>query len=231
MQTNALGTARICDEILGKMPQCLLMQCSSPEVYGICPSDAKVTENTPLCPNNPYAVGKAAADLYVLERVQSAGLRAFLTRAFSHTGPRRRRNFSISSDAYQIAKILKGKQEPVIRIGNMTSQRIVADVRDVVDVYYKLMMKFSAGSIPAGEVYHIAGNDLHPMQWYLDKMLDLYDLTERVNLSVDPSLFRKVDIPIQIPDDTKVRELLGWKPAIPIEQTLRDLVDYWLEED
>ena len=133
METNALGTAKICDEILQKMPKCILMQCSTPEVYGICPSDSKIKEDTPLRPNNPYAVGKAAADLYVLERAQSAGLRVFLTRAFSHTGPRRRSNFSISSDAIQIAKILKGQQERVIKIGNMESQRIVADVRDVVE--------------------------------------------------------------------------------------------------
>ena len=227
METNALGTAKICDEILQKMPKCILMQCSTPEVYGICPSDSKIKEDTPLRPNNPYAVGKAAADLYVLERAQSAGLRVFLTRAFSHTGPRRRSNFSISSDAIQIAKILKGQQERVIKIGNMESQRIVADVRDVTDVYYRLMMKFAVGCVPSGEVYHIAGNELHTMQYYLDLMLEMYGLTD-VDQEIEPAFFRKVDIPIQIPDDSKVREFLGWEPSIPIEQTLRDLVEYWM---
>ena len=229
VQTNALGTARICDEIIENMPLCVLMHCSTPEVYGICPADSKITEQTPLKPNNPYGVSKAVADMYVLERTQNTDLRAFLTRAFSHTGPRRGSNFSISSDAAQIAKILKGEQEPVIKIGNMTSQRIVADVRDIVDVYYRLMLEFHKDNIECGEIYHIAGNDLHPIQYYLDIMLEMYGL-EDVKLEIEPKFFRKVDIPIQIPDDTKVRKLLDWTPGIKIEKTLRDLVEYWMGE-
>ena len=228
-QTNLLGTARMCDEIIENMPLCVLMQCSTPEVYGICPANSKIDESTPFNPNNPYGVSKAAADMYVLERTHNTDLRAFLTRAFSHTGPRRGSNFSISSDAIQIARIIKGQQEPIIKIGNMTSQRIVADVRDVVDVYYQLMMQFQQDKIECGEIFHIAGNDLHPMQHYLDLMLNMYGL-EDTKLEIEPKYFRKVDIPIQIPDDSKVRELLNWKPSIPIEKTLKDLVEYWLEE-
>ncbi|MAE81329.1 MAG: hypothetical protein CMB80_01245 [Flammeovirgaceae bacterium] len=228
-QTNLLGTARICDEIIENMPLCVLMHCSTPEVYGLCPSDSKILEDTAINPNNPYGVSKAAADMYVIERARTTDLRCFLTRAFSHTGPRRGSNFSISSDAIQIAKIIKGEQAPVIKIGNMTSQRIVADVRDIVEVYHRLMVEFQKGNIKSGEIYHIAGDGLHTMQHYLDTMLDLYDLSD-VELEIEPKFFRKVDIPIQIPDDSKVREFLSWKPLIPIETTLGDLVDYWLAE-
>ena len=157
MQTNALGTAKICDEIIENMPLCVLMQCSTPEVYGLCPADSKVKEDTPFEPINPYGVSKAAADLYVLERTDNTDLRAFLTRPFSHTGPGRGSNFSISSDAIQIAKIVKGQQDPVIKVGNMTSQRIVADVRDITNVYYRLMIEFQKGDIKCGETFHIAG--------------------------------------------------------------------------
>jgi len=228
-QTNALGTARICDEIIENMPLCVLMNCSTPEVYGICPADSKITEDTPYNPNNPYGVSKAVADMYVTERTNNTDLRAFSTRAFSHTGPRRGSNFSISSDAIQIARIIKGQQEPVIKIGNMTSQRIVADVRDIVDVYYRLMLEFQKDNIKCGEVFHIAGNNLHPMQYYLDKMLELYNL-QGIKLEIEPKYFRKVDIPIQIPDDSKVRDFLDWQPTISIEKTLKDLVEYWLGE-
>jgi GDP-4-dehydro-6-deoxy-D-mannose reductase len=228
-QTSFLSTAVICDKILERMPECVLMHCSSPEVYGLCPPDARIKEDYPINPNNPYAVAKAAADLYVLERAKTTGLKTFLTRAFSHTGPKRRSNFSISSDAIQIARILKGQQEPVIKIGNMKSERIVADVRDIVDVYYRLMLEYQKGNIATGEIFHIAGNELHTMQYYLDTMLKIADLPY-VTLEIEPKFFRKVDIPIQIPDDTKVRELLNWEPTIPIEKTLEDLINYWLGE-
>ena len=231
-KTNLLGTAKICDEILEKMPDCVLMQCSTPEVYGICPGDRKITEDTPMIPNNPYGVSKAAADMYVVERAHTSGLKAFLSRAFSHTGPRRGSNFSISSDAIQIARILKKQQDPIIKIGNMKSQRIVADVRDVVDVYYRLMELYLTDDprVSPGEAFHIAGNDLHEMQYYLDVMLQKFGLDDKVKLEIEPKFFRKVDIPIQIPDDSKTRSLLNWEPTIPIEKTLVDLVDYWLEE-
>lgn len=229
-QTNILGTARICDEILERMPDCILMNCSTPEVYGICPGDRKIKEDTPLVPNNPYGVSKAGADMYVLERAATTGLKTFLTRAFSHTGPRRGPNFSISSDAIQIARILRGQQEPIIKIGNMAALRIVADVRDIVDVYYQLMLKFMEGAIETGDIFHIAGNDLHTMQHYLDLMLGISGLTDKVTLEIEPKFLRKVEIPVQIPDDSKVRALLGWAPTIPIEETLEDLVNYWLGE-
>ena len=228
-QTNLLGSARICDEIIDKQPDCVLMHCSTPEVYGICPGDRKIKEDMPMIPNNPYGVSKAASDMYVLERAASVGLKAFLTRAFSHTGPRRGHNFSISSDAIQIARILRDEQEPVIKIGNMKSQRIVADVRDVVDVYYRLMLEFISGNVNNGEIFHIAGNDLHEMQYYLDTMLDLFGIKDKVDLEIEPKFFRKIDIPVQIPDDSKVRNLLNWEPKIKIEETLKDLVDYWLD--
>jgi len=229
-QTNIIGTGHMCDEILEKMPDCVLMNCSTPEVYGICPGDRKITEDFPMRPNNPYGVSKAGADMYMIERTQTTALRGFLTRAFSHTGPRRGPNFSISSDAIQIARILRGEQEPVIKIGNMKAKRIVADVRDIVDVYYQLMLAYFDGKVQDGEIFHIAGNELYEIQHYLDIMLDLSGLTNKVELEIEPKFLRKVEIPVQIPDDSKVRSLLNWKPKIPIEQTLQDLLDYWLKE-
>ena len=68
--------------------------------------------------------------MYVRERAKSLGLLFFLTRAFSHTGPRRGHRFSISSDALQLVRIEKGLQEPVIRVGTLSSKRVVMDVRD-----------------------------------------------------------------------------------------------------
>jgi GDP-4-dehydro-6-deoxy-D-mannose reductase len=229
-QTNIIGTAHMCDKIIEKMPECVLLNCSTPEVYGICPGDRKITEDFPMRPNNPYGVSKAGADMYMIERAQTTALKGFLTRAFSHTGPRRGSNFSISSDAIQIARILRGEQDPVIKIGNMKAKRIVADVRDIVNVYYLLMIAYFEGKVSDGEIFHIAGNDLHEIQHYLDIMLKLSGLTGKVELEIEPKFLRKVEIPVQIPDDSKVRSLLGWKPGIPIEQTLQDLLNYWLKE-
>jgi len=227
-KTNALGTINICDAILKFNPECRLMNCSSSEVYGIHSEETRISETIVPVPQNPYAVAKLTADWYLLERARNVGLSVFITRAFSHTGPRRGKMFSISSDAIQIARIIKGKQEPIIKVGNMSSKRVVMDVRDVVDVYYKLMQQLEKGKIKNGEIFNISGNDLYTMQFYLDKMLQLFNV--KAETVIEQKFYRKIDIPVQHPDSTKVRKLLDWAPTIPIETTLKDLVNYWLEK-
>jgi GDP-4-dehydro-6-deoxy-D-mannose reductase len=61
-----------------------------------------------------------------------------IVRLFCFTGPRRGYNFSISLDAYQIAKIIKNKQEKVLRIGNLDTVRAVTDVRDIANAFFLL---------------------------------------------------------------------------------------------
>jgi len=221
--TNALGTINLVDLIEKYSPACKFMNCSTSEVYGaVTEDDQPITESFPIAPVNPYGVSKAAGDLYVTERAQSKGLQLFNTRAFSHTGPRRGFRFSISGDAYQIVRIKKELQRPVIAVGTLSSKRVVMDVRDCVRAYKMLMETFTPG-----ESYNIGGDTLDTIGGYLNLMMGFAGLTDKVKFEVNPNFVRKIDIPVQIPDSTKCRELTGWQPKIPIAQTLVDLLDYW----
>jgi len=220
---NANGTVHIVEAIRAFMPKCSLMFCSTSEVYGVVPEErGPIDENFPLIPINPYAVSKAGADMYVRERANSLKLPFFVTRAFSHTGPRRGNIFSISSDAYQIIRMTKGLQEKKLRVGNIESRRVVIDVRDCARAYYLLMNKFTPG-----EAYNVGGDTLHSIKDFIDMMLEIKGLKGKVELVTDPKLVRPIDIPVQVCDSDKCRALTGWKPTIPIEQTLQDLLDYW----
>jgi len=222
-EINSLGTVNLAEAIATRQPECRLMFCSTSEVYGASPEEAgEITEDFAIAPVNPYGVSKAAADLYVSERAHSAKLPFFITRAFSHTGPRRGRNFSISSDAYQIARIKKGLQAPVINVGTLSSKRVIMDVRDCVKAYYLLMGRFTPG-----EAYNVGGDAMYSMGEVLDMMLELRGLAGKVEKRVDPKLVRPIDIPVQICDTKKCRQLTGWKPEIPMRQTLQDLLAYW----
>ena len=221
--TNALGTINLVDLIEKYSPACKFMNCSTSEVYGAVAEDAQpITEDYPINPVNPYGVSKASGDMYVTERARSKGLQLFNTRAFSHTGPRRGFRFSISGDAYQIVRIGKGLQRPVIAVGTLSSKRVVMDVGDCVLAYKMLMETFTPG-----ESYNIGGDALDTIGGYLNLMLDFAGLIDEVKLEVNPNFVRPIDIPVQIPDSTKCRELTGWQPKIPIAQTLTDLLDYW----
>jgi GDP-4-dehydro-6-deoxy-D-mannose reductase len=50
-----------------------------------------------------------------------------------------------------------------------------------------------------------------------------------VEVHVDPARLRAADTPILIGDPSRLHAATGWVPEIPIERTLRDLLDYWRE--
>jgi len=200
-----------------------LMFCSTSEVYGTTCIGKPLPESTPLAPSNPYGCSKAAIDLYVQERTRNGKLDAFITRAFSHTGPRRGKCFSLSSDAYQIARIEAGLQEPTLRVGNLDSQRAVMDVRDTVRAYWQLMQIQTS----SGRAYNVASTDVRPIGWYVREMVGMSPEKKRIKLEPDPKLIRPIDIHVQVADVHLVRSAIGWKPEIPIWDTLLDLLDYW----
>jgi GDP-mannose 4,6-dehydratase len=222
-ECTALGTVNLAEAIRATQPKCRMMFCSTSEVYGAPrEEDGAIHESFPIKPVNPYGVSKAAADLFVLERAASERLPFFVTRAFSHTGPRRGRKFSIASDAAQIVRIQKGFQEPKIRVGTLSSKRVVMDVRDCCRAYYLLMQKATPG-----EAYNVGGDEIFTMGQLLDLMLEMSGLAGKVEKVVAPELVRPIDIPVQICDTRKLRSLTGWKPEIAMRQTLRDLLGYY----
>ena len=229
-EDNVMGSLNLITAIQ-EVKKCLLysikfMFASTSEVYGNTCKDLGILKTTDmLAPSNPYACSKAAIDLYLQERMRNGFIDGFITRAFSHTGPRRGNKFSISSDAYQIVKIKLGLQEKVLQVGNLNTERIVIDVRDCANAYYLLMLnKYSNGRI-----FNVCGTDIHKMQFFTDILLDLAKLTD-VKQQINPKFYRKVDIQIQRGDSSDLENLTGWKVSIPIYTTLNDLLSYWLKK-
>jgi nucleoside-diphosphate-sugar epimerase len=174
------------------------MFCSTSEVYGnIGINGKKIHWNEKLQPSNPYGVSKAAIDLYVQERIHNKFINGFITRAFSHTGPRRGMNFSISSDAFQIARMMQGMQEPVLRVGNLDSVRVVIDVRDTVNSYYLAMINENVN----GEIFNVCGSDPYPMKFFTDKLIEISGLENVHNFYMNTENDVKIGIWHFIPKD------------------------------
>lgn len=222
-EENVTATMNLITSLEGSLTR--FMFCSTSEVYGdTCKDVGKLTINTPLKPSNPYASSKAAMDLYVQERTANGFLNGFITRAFSHTGPRRGKIFSISSDAYQIAKMELGLQDTILNIGNLQTERVVIDVRDCVMAYYLLMMNPDSN----GKVFNVCGSEVHKMQYYTDLLIkeSKFEYNE-VEQRIYTPYYRPIDIQVQIGDSSELVELTNWSPTITIEQTMSDLLDYW----
>lgn len=228
MQANTMSTVAICEAIRKFNRDCVLMYCSSGAVYGTSDDGIRIHETFPMEPSNPYGVSKAASETYLNERTANGMIRSFTVRPFSHTGPGRRSNFAIASDAIQIARILKGVQKKIIKVGNLESRRAVMDVRDVVETYCMLMDKMHDGAMVSGEIFNVGAVDAHKIGYYLDMMLEKYHLTD-VEIEKDPTLFRAIESPLQLPSTEKVSKFLEWNSYFPIETTLGDLVEYFIK--
>mgnify|MGYP003631598497 FL=1 len=202
-----------------------LMFCSTSEVYGdACKDVGRLSTDMPLTPSNPYGTSKAAIDLYMQERTSNGFLKGFVTRAFSHTGPRRGRIFSISSDAAQIAAMEKGMQKPILKIGNLKTERVVIDVRDCVNAYYLLMIAEESN----GKVFNVCGDKINKMQKYTDLLIEHSKFEyDEVEQRIHEPYYRPIDIQVQLVDSTSLRQITNWEPSIDISTTMKDLLDYW----
>ena len=223
LTTNIIGELNIFEAVreLGVNP--LTQIAGSSEEYGLVKKDElPVKETNPLRPLSPYAVSKVGQDLLGYQYYKSYGLNIICTRGFNHSGPRRGEVFVCSDFSKQIALIEKGKQKPVISVGNLEAIRDFTDVRDMVRAYWLATEKGKPG-----EVYNISSGKGYKIKEVLDILLRLSK--ERIEIKQDPSRMRPSDVPVLIGDCKKFREATGWKPEIPFEKTLEDLLNYWRE--
>lgn len=224
-ETNIMGSANLIQVIADHQPSCKLMFCSTSEVYGNVGQDGrKIHWNDTILPANPYGASKAATDVYLQERFQNGFLKGFITRAFSHTGPRRGKNFSISSDAFQIARMMKGLQDKTLLVGNLSTIRVVMDVRDTVRAYYLAMMHPEV----TNHVFNICGDTPRPMQFFTDRLIAISGLTDVVQQIHEP-FWRPHEIYYQHGDASNLVALTGFAEQYDIDTTLQDLLQYWYD--
>lgn len=224
LNINILGTLRLLEAVNEYSPHSIIHICSSSEVFGrVSKEYVPIKENCSFHPASPYAISKIGTDLIASYYAEAYNLNIQITRMFTHTGPRRGDVFAESSFAKQIALIEAKKITPIVKCGNLNSLRTIADVRDAVRAYY---MAVSINPIP-GAIYNIGGNYSVTVDRLLKDLINLSPLKNKISIEVEKSRLRPIDADLQIPDCSKFMNHTGWKPLIPYEQTLNDLLNYW----
>jgi len=221
LTTNIIGQLNIFEAVRElKIEPWIQIACSSEE-YGLVKEDElPIKETNPLRPLSPYAVSKVGQDYLGYQYHMSFGLNVVRTRAFNHDGPRRGDVFVSSNFAKQLVEVEKGKRPAVIHVGNLEARRDFSDVRDIVRGYW-----LSLERCEAGEVYNLCSGKAYSIQEVLDRLIELSGA--KVKIEQDPARLRPSDVPVLIGDCTKFREVTGWKPEIPYDKTLADMLDYW----
>jgi GDP-4-dehydro-6-deoxy-D-mannose reductase len=218
LSTNVMATHYLVDAIRRAGVQCRVLIPGSAHVYA--PSATPIDEESPLAPASPYALSKLAQEQLGLQTLHEDGVETILTRPFNHTGPRQSPAFVAPSMARQIALIERGEHEPVIKVGNLDTERDLTDVRDTVRAYAMLM---DAGA--PGTIYNVASGTARKTRALLETLVALARVPVRIE--VDPSRFRPNDVPVLVGNPSRLRAATGWTPMVPFEQMLEDLLGYW----
>ena len=79
-----------------------------------------------------------------------------------------------------------------------------------------------------GEFYNIGGNYTCTIDDMLGTLIKMSRLSN-IKIELDPDRLRPIDADLQVPGISKFTKHTGWKPQIPFEQTMKNLLDYWRE--
>jgi GDP-4-dehydro-6-deoxy-D-mannose reductase len=220
--TNNIGAqANLLAALVGleRLPRVLVV--GSADEYGAPQrDDALLDEDAPLRPITPYGVSKVAQDYLALQYHLSHGLPVVRVRPFNHVGPGQSPAFAVASFARQVARIEAGREAPVLKVGNLESRRDFSDVRDVVQAY-----RLAVDQGRPGDVYNIGSERSVRLREVVDMLVGMS--RTRITVEVDPSRTRPVETRAYRCDSSRFRRLTGWRPSIPLEQTLRDTIEYW----
>lgn len=218
---NVKGAINVMDAVreLYYKPSVLLI--GSGEEYGhIREGETPIKEDSHLRPGNIYAATKVCQNMIAGIYTQAYGMDLMMVRAFNHIGPAQSPIFVVSDFCKQAAEIEAGKREPVMYVGNLAAKRDFTDVRDVVRAYALLIQNGKAG-----ETYNVGSGHAYAIQEILDLIISLSNA--EIKVETDPNKIRPVDVPIIEADITKLNRATGWKPQIPLKQTIQETLDYW----
>jgi GDP-4-dehydro-6-deoxy-D-mannose reductase len=215
-QVNAVGTVKLLAAVRTESPTARVLLASTGEVYGRA-AELPTPETAATAPLSPYAASKVGAEVAGGQAARSEGLDVVVARAFQHEGPGRDDRFALGSWSRQLAR-LEQEGGGVLQVGDLTARRDISDVRDVCRAYEALLDP----AVPAG-VYNVASGTARTMEEVLEILLGLARCA--VTVERDLARTRPLELPVVWGDASKLREATGWKPEIPLERTLEDLLE------
>jgi dTDP-glucose 4,6-dehydratase len=212
--TNVVSTVRFHD----RLRQCDFLKkyvhVTTPEVYGS--TRGLIDENAPFNPSTPYAVSRAATDMNLKTFFAAYGFPVVFTRAANVFGPGQQL-YRIIPRAILFIKLGRKLQLH----GGGHSERSFIHIGDVADA----TMRILRNGIP-GEAYHISTDRIisvrNLVHMICERMKARFDdcveiVSERLGKDAAYRL-----------DSSKLRDRLGWRDQISLEQGLDDTIA-WVE--
>ncbi|MBS0124711.1 dTDP-glucose 4,6-dehydratase [Thetidibacter halocola] len=201
---------------------------STDEVFGSLPPDPEVmfTEDTPYDPRSPYSASKASSDHLVRAWHETYGLPVVLTNCSNNYGPF---HFPEKLIPVVILNAIAGKPLPIYGTG--------ANIRDwlyVEDHADALLLVVQKGQV--GRSYNIGGEN---ERTNLDLVQTLCSILDRLRPKAQGSYADQITFVADRPghdaryaiDPTRIREELGWRPSVTVEEGLERTVRWYLDNE
>jgi len=226
-QANYIGTMNVAHSLLElNDPQTRrLIAASTAEVYGI-QANEPLKENLPLHPSSPYAVSKAAGDLYLQMMFNSFDLKGTIMRPTNSYGRKFDTTFLVE---YMTTKMLRGER---IYVGSPDSVRDYMYVDDHVNGYLLAMRCQKA----IGQVYNVGtgiGTTNKELALLIAKKIGFDE--KDISLGAYPPgyPYRPLisDQKSIVLDSTKIRKELGWTPTVTLDEGIEKVVAYFQERE
>ena len=191
---------------------------SSGSVYGV-PARLPIAEEAPCEPRDFYAVSKLAEEQVSRIVAREQGLPLIVGRIFNVVGPGQDERHVAGRFAAQLAAVAAGNSTAHVKVGDLSTTRDFIDVRDVADA---LIVLARCGE--SRRVYNVASGVETAISTILEGLIREAGLRERIE--VEPVYARASDTPRVVADITRLRTA-GYQPAIPLEKSLSDILEYY----
>lgn len=219
---TGLGVARILEAIRKSDLDTKFYQASSSEMFGQV-QEVPQTEKTPFYPRSPYGVAKVYAHWLTVNYRESYGMFACSGILFNHESPRRGYEFVTRKITSSAARIKLGLQKE-LKLGNLDAKRDWGYAGD----YVKAMWMMLNHSKP--EDYVICTGETHSVREFVEEAFKCAGIKDwQKYVKIDKSFLRPAEVNLLIGDNTKAKEILGWKPEVNFKQLVKMMVEADLE--
>lgn len=230
IETNIAGTYNMLEAARGywvsrgKPASFRFHHISTDEVYGSLGPEGLFTEDTPYDPRSPYSASKASSDHLVRAWHETYGLPVVLTNCSNNYGPY---HFPEKLIPVVILNALAGKSLPIY--GDGSNIRDWLYVEDHADA---LLLVVEMGEL--GRSYNIGGEN---ERTNLELVQTLCAILDELQPKNQGSYADQITFVADRPghdaryavDPTRLRDELGWRPSVTVEQGLRKTVQWYLD--
>ena len=234
---DALGVLRILEILRQAEFECKFYQASTSELFGN--SKPPQSEASPFSPQSPYATSKLFAYWITRNYRDAYGIFASNGILFNHESPLRGETFVTRKITRSLVAISRGKDE-ILTLGNLDAKRDWGHAKEYAELMWKMMqLEKPCDLVVATGRSHSVRDFVNIVALILG--IELFwsgtgvneiatDQNGRVIVKVDSGYFRALEVDNLQGDASLTREMLGWSPAVTIEQLAAEMVAHDIHE-